>query len=151
MRSESGHDVDMNQVDRKQTSTRHGAAAHALAVGVALAVMALASCGQNANSIPVLDADAERGRQAALQNGCAVCHGQYGQGGAGGGFYGLWGSEVELADGRTVTADADYIRRAIVDPAAEIVAGANITMPAVELTDAEVAAMLTWIEALADQ
>ena len=119
---------------------------------VALVVLCVAAaCGANAGTVPEIDAAAERGRQAALQNGCAVCHGQYGQGGAGGGFYGLWGSQVELADGRTVTADADYLRRAIVDPAAEIVAGANVAMPAVELTDDEVAAMLTWIEALADE
>ena len=119
---------------------------------VALLVLGTAvACAPNAGSIPELDAAAEAGRQAALQNGCAVCHGQYGQGGAGGGFFGLWGSQVELADGRTVTADAEYLRRAIVDPAAEIVAGANITMPAVELSDADVAAMLTWIEALADE
>lgn len=126
-------------------------------VGVKQIVVALlvlgtaAACGANAGIVPEIDAAAERGRQAALQNGCAVCHGQYGQGGAGGGFYGLWGSQVELADGRTVTADADYLRRAIVDPAAEIVAGANVAMPAVELTDDEVGAMLTWLEALADE
>lgn len=119
---------------------------------VALLVLgASAACGANAGTVPEIGAAAERGRQAALQNGCAVCHGQYGQGGAGGGFYGLWGSQVELADGSTVTADADYLRRAIVDPAAEIVAGANVAMVAVELTDDEVAAMLTWIEALADE
>ena len=63
----------------------------------------------------------------------------------------MWESQVELADGRTVTADADYLRRAIVDTDAEIVAGSNTAMPAVELTDDEVAAMLTWIEALADE
>ena len=119
---------------------------------VALVVLGVAAaCGANAGTVPEIDAAAERGRQAALQNGCAVCHGQYGQGGAGGGFYGLWESQVELADGRTVTADADYLRRAIVDPVAEIVAGSNTAMPAVELTDDEVAAMLTWIEALADE
>ena len=129
---------------------RHdGGVKHAAAVLVIMGMSA--ACGANAGTVPEIDAAAERGRQAALQNGCAVCHGQYGQGGAGGGFYGLWGSQVELADGRTVTADADYLRRAIVDPTAEIVAGANTAMPAVELTDEEVAAMLTWIEALADE
>ena len=37
------------------------------------------------------------------------------------------------------------------DPAAEIVAGPNIEMPAVPLTDDEVDALLVWIEALADE
>lgn len=114
-------------------------------------LLVASGCGADAASVRDLDAPAERGRVAALEHGCAVCHGQYGQGGAAGSFVGVWGSEVELADGRTVTADAAYLRRAIVDPAAEIVAGANVEMPKVALTDDEVAAMLTWIEALADE
>jgi cytochrome c oxidase subunit 2 len=109
------------------------------------------ACAADGSRVPELDAAAERGRQVALDNGCAVCHGQYGQGGAAGAFVGLWGSDVELADGTIVTADVDYLQRAIVDPAAEIVAGANVEMPAVELTDEQVAAILTWIEALADE
>lgn len=115
------------------------------------AAIVLAACAADGVNVPELDAAAEEGRLVALENGCAVCHGQYGQGGAAGGFFGLWGSQVELSDGRTVTADADYLRRAIVDPAAEIVAGSNVEMPAVELTDDQVDAMLTWIEALADE
>lgn len=120
-------------------------------LGIVPLVFAAAACAPDGVIIPELDADAEAGRQVALENGCAVCHGQYGQGGAAGSFFGLWGSEVELSDGRTVTADADYLRRAIVDPAAEIVAGSDLEMPAVPLTDEQVDAMLTWIEALADE
>lgn len=115
------------------------------------AALALVACAADGVTVPELDAAAEQGRQIALENGCAVCHGQYGQGGAAGTFFGLWGSDVELSDGTTVVADADYLRRAIVDPAAEIVAGSNVEMPAVELTDEQVDAMLTWIEALADE
>lgn len=118
---------------------------------VALVAAVGRGCAPDGSGPPVLDAAAERGRQVALENGCAVCHGQYGQGGAAGTFHGLWGSRVELSDGRTVTADADYLTRAIVDPGAEVVAGSNVEMPAVELTDDQVAAMLTWIEALADE
>lgn len=118
---------------------------------VLVVAVLVSSCGPDGTTIPDLDPAAEEGRLAALDNGCAVCHGQYGQGGAAGSFFGLWGSPVELAGGRTVTADEDYLRRAIVDPAAEIVAGSNLEMPAVELTDEEVDAMLTWIEALADE
>lgn len=120
-------------------------------LAIALVAIVAGACAPDGVVVPELDAAAEDGRQVALQNGCAVCHGQYGQGGAGGGFFGLWGSEVELADGSTVTADADYLRRAIVDPNAEIVAGSTLEMPAVALTDEEVDAMLTWIEALADE
>lgn len=121
---------------------------HLVVVAAAVLVVGCAPDGAN---IPELDPAAERGRVVALENGCAVCHGQYGQGGAAGGFFGLWGSTVELSDGTTVVADPEYLRRAIVDPAAEIVAGSDLEMPAVELTDDQVAAMLTWIEALADE
>ena len=122
----------------------------ALLPTVVLVVVA-SSCAADGVQVPELDADAEEGRVVALDNGCAVCHGQYGQGGAAGTFFGLWESEVELEDGRTVVADGDYLRRAIVDPAAEIVAGSDLEMPAVTLTDEQVDAMLTWIEALADE
>lgn len=115
---------------------------------VVTGVLAAAGCAAN-SGVPELDPAAEAGRQVSLDQGCAVCHGQYGQGGAAGGFYGLWGSEVELSDGSVVTADADYLRRAIVDPSAEIVAGSNVEMPAVELGDDQVDALLVWIEALA--
>ncbi len=119
-----------------------------------LAVLFLAALGAGCaadGSAPELTGEPERGRQIAVDNGCAVCHGRDGQGGAASGFFGLWGSEVELSDGSTVVADADYLRRAIVDPSAEIVAGSQLEMPAVELSDEEVDAMLTWIEALADR
>ncbi len=119
------------------------------AVLAGVVVLGTVGCGSD-GEFPTLTGEAERGRQVSVDNGCAVCHGQYGQGGAAGGFYGLWGSEVELDDGTSLIADADYLRRAIVDPAAEIVAGSDLEMPAVELTDDEVDALLTWIEALAD-
>lgn len=119
-------------------------------LGPALLVATVVACAAN-GVVPELDADAERGRQVSLDEGCAVCHGQYGQGGAAGSFFGVWGSEVELDDGSLVTADADYLRRAIVDPAADIAAGSDLEMPAVPLTDEQVAELLTWIEALAEQ
>lgn len=121
-----------------------------IVVGAA-ALLSLGACAANGGAVPALDAAAEAGRQVSLDQGCAVCHGQYGQGGAAGGFFGLWGSDIELDDGTVVVADADYLRRAIVDPAAEIVAGSNLEMPAVALTDDQIAALLTWLEALADE
>ncbi|QDU98098.1 cytochrome c oxidase subunit II [Lignipirellula cremea] len=42
---------------------------------------------------------------------------------------GLYGRTVKLTDGRTVIADDDYLRRSIVDPAAEVVAGFQPIMP----------------------
>ncbi len=42
---------------------------------------------------------------------------------------GLYGSRVTLQDGSTVTADEQYLRTAILDPSAQIVAGFPAIMP----------------------
>lgn len=90
------------------------------------------------------------GEQIARSAGCAGCHGQDFGGAAGPGWIGLAGSEVELADGTTVTADDDYLTRAIVDPGAQVSAGYALKMPANSLSDAEVAAIVEYINTLAD-
>lgn len=117
-----------------------------LKVGVALA-LALAGCGGDgaAGELPAL---AERGRELAMSQGCAACHGDRGQGVVGPAWTGLAGSTVELEGGGTVVADAAYLRRAILEPDAEIVAGYTIAMPEVTLTPAEVEAIIAYIEAL---
>jgi cytochrome c oxidase subunit 2 len=62
--------------------------------------------------------DAEAGRQVAAQ--CMACHTTDGSTGVGPTWQGLYGSEVTLADGSTVTADEEYIRESIVDPGAKV-------------------------------
>ena len=42
---------------------------------------------------------------------------------------GIWGQEVQLADGSTVVRDEDYLRRSILDPQAHLVAGYAPIMP----------------------
>lgn len=81
--------------------------------------------------------------------GCIGCHGTKGQGGVGPKWVGLYGSQVRLDDGTTVTADADYLTRAIKDPASQLVAGYNVNMPVNHLTDAEVAVLVAYIQSLA--
>jgi cytochrome c oxidase subunit 2 len=77
-----------------------------------------------------------------------ACHGNNGEGGIGPAWIGLAGSEVALEDGSTVIADAEYLRRSIVDPDSQIVAGYTIRMPKTELTESEVAALVAYIEEL---
>ena len=91
-----------------------------------------------------------KGNRSRAAEGCAGCHGQDFGGAAGPGWTGLAGSEVELADGTTVVADDDYLTRAITDPGAEVAAGFSIEMPANNLTDDEVAAIVAYINTLAD-
>jgi cytochrome c oxidase subunit 2 len=55
---------------------------------------------------------------------------------------------VVLTDGRVVVADDEYLRRAIVDPDAEIVAGYSLKMPRNSLSDAEVDDVIAYIHDL---
>ena len=82
--------------------------------------------------------------------GCAACHGANGGGGVGPPFAGLYGSEVVLQSGETVVADREYLVESIIDPGAKLVEGYNLPMPRTELTQAEIDAVITYIQALAD-
>jgi cytochrome c oxidase subunit 2 len=92
--------------------------------------------------------DPSNGEQLSRSSGCAGCHGQDFGGGAGPGWMGLAGSDVELTDGSVVVADTEYLTRAIADPSAERVAGYNLKMPANGLSDAEIADIVAFIETL---
>jgi cytochrome c oxidase subunit 2 len=62
---------------------------------------------------------------------CANCHRMDGSG-PGPSLANLFGSEVQLASGETVVADEQYIRRSIIDPNAQTVAGYPPIMPTYE-------------------
>jgi cytochrome c oxidase subunit 2 len=55
---------------------------------------------------------------------------------------------VTLEDGTTVTADREYLERAITDPSSEIVDGFKPIMPMVPLDDAQLDQVIAYIEAL---
>ena len=65
---------------------------------------------------------------------------------------GLIGSEVTLADGRTVTADLDYVRRSILEPTADVVSGYNPVMPMYrgQINEEELVQILQYIRSLAE-
>ena len=133
-----------------------------LGCSVTLAMgLAAVSCGDDGDSEPgaatATDApgvavagvgDPANGEQLSRSMGCAGCHGQDFDGGAGPGWIGLAGSDVELTDGSVVVADTAYLTRAIADPSAELVAGYNLKMPANSLSDAEIADIVAFIETL---
>ena len=66
---------------------------------------------------------AARGKALFVSDGCSGCHSVDGSAGAGPTVKGLAGSQVQLSDGSTVTADDAYLERAIADPDAQIVKG----------------------------
>ncbi len=72
----------------------------------------------------------ERGEKWATDFGCIACHSIDGTGMAGPTWQGIFGSEESLEGGGTVTVDEDYLRRSILEPGAQIVAGYQNIMPA---------------------
>jgi mono/diheme cytochrome c family protein len=117
--------------------------------GLVAAVVVAASCGGSSDgSDTALSPAGASGQDIAKSNGCTACHGSNGQGGVGPSWVGLYGSEVELEDGTTVTADDDYLTRAIADPGAEIVGGSTVVMPDNGLSDDEIADVVAYIRDL---
>ena len=64
-----------------------------------------------------------RGKKWATQFGCVSCHSVDGTKIVGPTWKGLYGSQVPLADGTTVTADDGYLRKSITVPNGEVVQG----------------------------
>lgn len=117
-------------------------------IGVlAAAALAVSGCG---SSEPTQDLSplAAQGREIALSRGCSACHGDDGEGGVGPAWQGLAGSVVALEGGTTAIADADYLRRALVDPQADVVEGVTIAMPVTDLSEDEIVALIAYIEEL---
>jgi cytochrome c oxidase subunit II len=128
----------------------HLAAIVRVAAIAVIAGASVAACGENSGSEPTLSAAGEAGREITRTNGCAACHGRNGEGGPGPAFTDLFGSTVELADGRTVVADADYLFESIRDPSAKVVDGYGFPMPGNDLSDAEIESVIAYIEELAE-
>ena len=69
------------------------------------------------------------GQQLYESLGCVSCHGAKGEGGRGPALVGLFGKQVFLTNGSTVTADESYLRESIEDPHAKLVSGFGPIMP----------------------
>jgi cytochrome c oxidase subunit 2 len=76
---------------------------------------------------------------------CNTCHGERAPTMAG-----LFGRTVQLADGRTIKADEEYLRRSILNPSADIVAGYPPLMPAYEgrLSEEQLSQLIEYIKSL---
>lgn len=71
---------------------------------------------------------AAEGEKVFNRRGCNQCHGANASIQAPP-LQGLFGREVKLSDGTTVTADEEYVRESILDPRAKIVSGYQPLMP----------------------
>ena len=88
------------------------------------------------------------GRDSTRLLGCAACHGPDGEGveGLGPSWQGLYGNPVTLTDGTVVIADRDYLRRSILEPDAQTLAGFTLPMPPYHLPGEQLEAILDYLE-----
>jgi cytochrome c oxidase subunit 2 len=89
-----------------------------------------------------------QGRELAQSRGCVACHSVDGKAGVGPTWKGLYGKSHALADGRTITADDAYLKKSMLEPNADVVAGFQPIMPPAGMSDAEVAAVIAYIKEL---
>jgi cytochrome c oxidase subunit 2 len=82
--------------------------------------------------------------------GCVTCHGPGRRSPIGADLAGLYGSTVQLEGGATATADEAYLREAILEPNAKVVAGFKPLMPAFrgQLDDQQIDALIAYIKTL---
>jgi cytochrome c oxidase subunit II len=92
---------------------------------------------------------AANGEAMFQQLGCPTCHRPEGQG-RGPNLAGVFGSQVQLEDGRIVTADENYIRESILAPNAKIVSGFKPIMPVFQglVTEEDLNALVAYIKSL---
>ena len=103
---------------------------HAMALAAALLFAGVAT---NDPPLPIVEGVAaqetvdvdlvKRGAKLARRSGCATCHSLDGSRRPGPTWKGLYGQKRALANGQEVVADEAYLRRAIVNPDAEIAQG----------------------------
>lgn len=92
------------------------------------------------------------GERLFTQLACNTCHLANGTGRAPS-LNGLYGANVLLADGSTVTADEAYIRQSILEPRSKIVAGYQPVMPTFQglVTEEQVLNLTAYIRSLQSQ
>ncbi len=95
---------------------------------------------------------AQAGQRLFEQRGCVTCHVAAG-GGPGPSLAGVYGSQVQLANGQTVTADDAYIRESILNPSAKVVNGFQPIMPSFQgqVNEQEILQIIAYIKSLGGQ
>jgi mono/diheme cytochrome c family protein len=89
--------------------------------------------------------------ERTYQRTCSPCHTIDGSPRIGPSWRGIWDTDVSLADGRVVRVDAAYVRRSILQPNADFVAGyPQGVMPtfAGMLAEAQIAGVIAFIASL---
>jgi cytochrome c oxidase subunit 2 len=89
------------------------------------------------------------GQKLFQSNGCVTCHLADGTG-LGPSLLGLFGREVHLTTGESLTADDGYIRESILNPRAKIVQGYKPIMPSFQgqLTEEQISNLIAYVKLL---
>lgn len=93
---------------------------------------------------------AELGKKLFTSKGCNACHSVTGTTVVGPALNGIFGHDAELADGKKVLRDENYIRESLMDPNSKIVKGFQPMMPTFKgtLSDEEINALIAYIKSL---
>lgn len=101
----------------------------------------------------VAEGDPAAGQQVAQQLGCAGCHSPDGAQAVGPTWQGLYGAELPLASGETVTGDDAYITNSILNPNDQVHEGypSNV-MPsyAGRISDQQIADIIAYMKTLSE-
>jgi len=97
-----------------------------------------------------LEGLALQGEKVTQKYGCVACHSADGSPKVGPSYKGIYGSQVELADGSKVLVDDGYLRESIEYPQKRLVKGFAGGMPTFkgQITDAEINSVISYIKAL---
>jgi len=100
----------------------------------------------------VSDDPVVRGQKIATQTGCLGCHAIDDKVVVGPSWKGIYGEQVTLADGTTVTVDDAYLKQAILDPNSQVVKGfnPNIMPPSYAqlLSEAQISDIIAFIKSV---
>jgi cytochrome c1 len=131
---------------------------HRLPIVIAAVAVGLAACGDahqlTTSSSVYGPPNVVAGNQLMRSHGCLGCHTVDGEKSSGPTLKGVAGSQVQLSDGTTVTADDAYLREAIEEPSAQTVKGfpegfmANSIDHRQKLTPKEVNDVVAYIDSL---
>jgi cytochrome c oxidase subunit 2 len=95
---------------------------------------------------------AQTGQKLFTDLACSNCHKMDGSGRCPS-LAGVYGTKVQLADGRTVVADEGYIRESILQPSAKVVAGYKPLMPTFQglVTEEGVLSLIEYVKSIGPQ
>jgi cytochrome c oxidase subunit II len=87
-----------------------------------------------------------QGQALAQSKACVACHSVDGSASVGPTWKGLFGKTETMADGSTAQVDTAYLQAFIRDPQSRVIKGFAPIMPKIEMSDAELTALIAYIQ-----